>query len=48
METKPLNVSFVNVGSDHIVVFIDEEINKLFLSCRQMDELDVDKLAIRN
>ncbi len=41
----PLHVSFVNVGSDHIMVFIDEEINKLFLSCRNMDELDVDKIG---
>ena len=38
---KKLNVSFVNVGSDHIVLFIDEEINKIALSCRHMDELDV-------
>lgn len=41
----PLHVSFVNVGSDHIMVFIDEEINKLFLNCRNMDELDVDKIG---
>jgi diaminopimelate epimerase len=39
---KPLNVSYVNVGSDHIILFINEEINKLFLSCSHMDKLDVD------
>ena len=39
---KPLNVSYVNVGSDHIVLFLNEEINKLFLSCSNMDTLDVD------
>jgi len=38
---KKLNVSFVNVGSDHIILFIDEEINKIALSCKHMDELDV-------
>lgn len=42
---KPLNVSFVNVGSDHIILFIDEELNKLFLSCSNMDELNVDKIG---
>lgn len=40
---KPLNISFVNVGSDHIILFMNEEINKLFLSCISMDKLDVDK-----
>jgi diaminopimelate epimerase len=44
-EAKPLHVSFVNVGSDHIVLFIDEEINKIALSCRHMDELDVDSIG---
>ncbi len=38
---KKLNVSFVNVGSDHIVLFIDEEVNKIALSCRHMDDIDV-------
>lgn len=38
---KKLNVGFVNVGSDHIVLFIDEEVNKIALSCRHMDDIDV-------
>lgn len=42
---KPLNVSFLNVGSDHIILFMNEEINKLFLSCSNMDELNVDKIG---
>ena len=42
---KPINVSFVNVGSDHIVMFINEEINKLFLSCSNLENLDVNRLG---
>jgi len=42
---KPLNVSYTNVGSDHIIVFIDEDINKLFLNCSDMDKLDVDNIG---
>lgn len=39
---KPLNVSYTNVGSDHIVLFLNEGINKLFLSCSTIDKLDID------
>lgn len=39
---KPLSVSCTDVGSDHIIVFIDEDLNKLYLNCSNMDKLDVD------
>ncbi len=39
---KPLNVSYTNVGSDHIILFINEDINKLYLNCADMDKLDVE------
>lgn len=42
---KPLNVSFLNVGSDHIILFMNEEINKLFLSCSIIDSLNVEKVG---
>lgn len=42
---KPLNVSYTNVGSDHIIAFIDEDINKLYLNCSEMDSLDVDNIG---
>ncbi len=42
---KPLNVSYTNVGSDHIILFINEDINKLYLNCSDMDMLDVDNLG---
>lgn len=42
---KPLNVSYTNVGSDHIILFINEDINKLYLNCTDMDKLDVDNLG---
>lgn len=40
---KQANVNYINVGSDHIVLFIDEDINRLFLNCLKMDELSVDE-----
>lgn len=42
---KPLNVSYTNVGSDHIILFIGEDINKLYLNCTDMDKLDVNNLG---
>ncbi|NOS85576.1 MAG: diaminopimelate epimerase [Ignavibacteria bacterium] len=42
---KPFNVSYTNVGSDHIILFINEDINKLYLNCTDMDKLDVDNLG---
>ncbi|HWA05101.1 MAG TPA: diaminopimelate epimerase [Ignavibacteria bacterium] len=41
-EGNPLNVSYTNVGSDHIILFINEDINKLYLNCADMDKLDVE------
>jgi diaminopimelate epimerase len=43
--SKPLNVNFVNVGSDHIVLFLNEELNKLFLSCSNMEKLNIDSIG---
>ncbi len=40
---KQANVNYVNVGSDHIVLYLDEDINRLFLNCVKMDELSVDE-----
>lgn len=42
---KPLNVSYTNVGSDHIILFINEDINKLSLNCTDMDKLDVENMG---
>lgn len=42
---KPLNVSYTNVGSDHIILFINEDINKLYLNCTDMDKLDVENMG---
>ncbi len=42
---KPLNVSYTNVGSDHIILFINEDINKLYMNCTDMDKLNVDNLG---
>ncbi len=42
---KPLNFSYTNVGSDHIILFINEDINKLYLNCADMDKVDVDNLG---
>lgn len=36
-----MNVSYVNVGSDHIVVFMDNEQNKTALQNHNLQELDV-------
>lgn len=38
---KLMNVSYVNVGSDHIVVFMDNEQNKQALDNQSLNELDV-------
>jgi diaminopimelate epimerase len=42
---KLLSVSYTNVGSDHIILFINEDINKLYLNCSDMYKLDVDNLG---
>ena len=39
---KQLIVNYTNVGSDHIILFINDDINKLYLNCSNMDKLDVD------
>jgi diaminopimelate epimerase len=38
---KDMNVSYVNVGSDHIVIFLDEEMNRDALDLKSIDELDI-------
>ncbi len=38
---NPLNVSYTDVGSHHIILFIDEEINKIALGNSNMDKLNV-------
>lgn len=38
---KQMNVSYVNVGSDHIVVFLDNDNNKQALENLRLNELDV-------
>lgn len=40
-ELKDMNISYVNVGSDHIVVFMDEEMNKHALGNKSIEELDI-------
>jgi len=42
-DDKEINVSYVNVGSDHIIVFIDD--NKDALNTESMDELDVENIG---
>ncbi len=42
---KTANISYTNVGSDHIVLFIDEDANRLFLNCAKMDEIDVNSVG---
>lgn len=38
---KDMNVSYVNVGSDHIVVFMDNELNKAALGNAGLEDLNV-------
>ena len=38
---KQMNVSYVNVGSDHILVFLDNDNNKQALENHRLNELDV-------
>ena len=42
---KQLIVNYSNVGSDHIILFINDDINKLYLNCSNMDKLDVDNMG---
>jgi len=42
---KTANISYTNVGSDHVVLFIDEDANRLFLNCAKMDEVDVNAVG---
>jgi diaminopimelate epimerase len=38
---KDMTVSYVNVGSDHIVVFVDNEMNQAALGGKSLDDLDI-------
>lgn len=38
---KPLDVNYVNVGSDHVVVMIDDDVNRETLSVDNLDELNI-------
>ncbi len=42
---KTANVSYADVGSNHIVIFIDEEINKLFLDNKSIEHIDVNGIG---
>jgi diaminopimelate epimerase len=42
---KPLNLSYVNVASDHLVVFLDEKINRLAFAVNSLDELDINEFG---
>jgi diaminopimelate epimerase len=42
---KDMNVHYVNVGSDHIVVFLDDEKNKAALNNVPLEELDVNSIG---
>ena len=42
---KDLNVSYVNVGSDHIVLCLDDETNKIALEHKSIDEIDVNYIG---
>jgi diaminopimelate epimerase len=42
---KDMNVSYVNVGSDHIMVFLDDEKNKAALKNIPIEELDINHLG---
>jgi len=38
---KEMNVSYVNIGSDHLVIFLNETINKTALGNKTIDEIDI-------
>jgi diaminopimelate epimerase len=42
---KDMNVNYVNVGSDHIVVFLDDKINQEALGSKSIDELDINYIG---
>lgn len=43
--TKKLNLSYVNIGSDHAVIFIDENINKMFFGCKSLDKIHINEIG---
>ncbi len=43
IEGQPLNVHWVQVGSEHIVLFINDEINKNALAAKKLDEVKVNE-----
>ena len=42
---KDMNVSYVNVGSDHIVIFLDDKVNKAALDNKSIDEIDINYIG---
>lgn len=42
---KDMNVSYVNVGSDHIVLFTDDKDNKAALDNKSIEEIDVNYIG---
>ncbi len=42
---KDMNVNYVNVGSDHLVIFMDDENNKSALDNKSIEELDINYIG---
>ena len=42
---KDMNVSYINVGSDHIVIFLDDKENENALDLKSIDELDINYIG---
>jgi diaminopimelate epimerase len=45
LEDKALNVNWVQVGSEHIVLFINDEVNKKILNVTSLNEVKVNELG---
>lgn len=45
LEKAIFNASYVNVGSDHITIFLDDEINENALKTRSLDEIDIGRFG---
>lgn len=44
-ELKDINISYVNVGSDHIVFFIDDKLNNAAINNTSIEKLDVNSIG---
>lgn len=42
---KDMNVSYVNVGSDHIVLFTDDKMNNSALNCKSLEDIDINYIG---